>query len=137
MLRPPPLSTRTYTLFPYTSLFRSPLQRPFVHDHRRRNTKRCHVGQRIVLFTEGRLSISQAGHPTVHAVEDHGNKNGNRRHVKAPVHGLHDRIEAGKQVGGGECVGQPVDTAPPMRFVREIWHEVYSLLDRKSTRLNY
>src|SRR3546814_4960453 len=94
------------------------------------------------MFTEGRLSISQAGHPTVHAVEDHGNKNGNRRHVKAPVHGLHDRIEAGKQVGGGECVGQQVDTAPPMRFVREIWHEVYSLFsivtlsDRKSTRLN-
>src|SRR3546814_17520278 len=79
------------------------------------------------MFTEGRLSISQAGHPTVHAVEDHGNKNGNRRHVKAPVHGLHDRIEAGKQVGGGECVGQRVDTAPPMRFVREIWHAVYSL----------
>src|SRR3546814_14515113 len=25
------------------------------------------------------------------------------------------------------CVGQQVDTAPPMRFVREIWHEVYSL----------
>src|SRR3546814_9823479 len=31
-----------------------PLQRPCVHDQRRRNTKRCHVGQRIVLFTEGR-----------------------------------------------------------------------------------
>src|SRR3546814_6180922 len=73
------------------------------------------------------MRVSRAGHTPVHADENNGNTNVNRRHDKAPVHVLHDRIEAGKQVGGGECVGQQVDTAPPMRFVREIWHEVYSL----------
>src|SRR3546814_18096197 len=51
MIRRPPRSTRTDTLFPYTTLFRSQRERPFSRDPRGRAAKRracgrpaCHEG---------------------------------------------------------------------------------------------
>src|SRR3546814_5627166 len=39
MIRRPPVSTRTDTLFPYTTLFRSAISRPTSHERRRRSRR--------------------------------------------------------------------------------------------------
>src|SRR3546814_18695626 len=45
MIRRPPRSTRTDTLFPYTALFRADLPRRCRHDRKRRGGGRLHVHQ--------------------------------------------------------------------------------------------
>src|SRR3546814_3655199 len=44
MIRRPPRSTRTDTLFPYTTLFRSPLHRPPTHLQRHQHQANRHRG---------------------------------------------------------------------------------------------
>src|SRR3546814_10873549 len=46
MIRRPPRSTRTYTLFPYTTLFRSPSRRSRPRRRSARRTRRVHNRQR-------------------------------------------------------------------------------------------
>src|SRR3546814_10013605 len=50
MIRRPPRSTRTYTLFPYTTLFRSSLSRgeEWIPDPIRRERIRDHLGGRLI-----------------------------------------------------------------------------------------
>src|SRR3546814_623151 len=54
MIRRPPRSTRTDTLFPYTTLFRSPYSRCPAHPHRRRDGGRA--GRSRAWESEGRGS---------------------------------------------------------------------------------
>src|SRR3546814_9052018 len=71
MIRRPPRSTRTDTLFPYTTLFRSSLSvQTAGHRHGRKARKRCghreHViqihGERIsLLFTKGESGTGRSG----------------------------------------------------------------------------
>src|SRR3546814_4931291 len=66
MIRPPPRSTRTDTLFPYTTLFRSPLDRQrTLHPLQPRVRQEPEHGNgtacRAVATQEGRLSFGE--HP--------------------------------------------------------------------------
>src|SRR5690606_36608105 len=87
------------------------LQCPHVHDQCRRHAEGDHVGQRIILFAECRLCVGEPSHPAVHAVEDQGQEDRDRRHLETSVHGLNDRVKPCEKVGGGESVGQQIDAA--------------------------
>ena len=87
-------------------------ERPGIDDQRRRRAERDHVGQRVVLFAEGALAVGKPGHASIKAVEEHGQEDGNGSPLEFTVHGHDDGIEAGKQVAGGEGVGQQVDGSP-------------------------
>ena len=94
-------------------------ERPRVDDQCRRGPEGDHVGQRVVLLAEHALAVGQACHPAIEAVEEHGQEDGDGRPLELAVHGHHDGIETGKQVGRGEGVGQQVD-APPVPHGR-LW----------------
>src|SRR3569832_1962804 len=87
------------------------LQGEFVDHQRRRHTERHHVGQAVVLGTEGALGKRHTGDAAIEAVEHHGDENRYRREFEAAVHRLHDREEAGEQCAGCEQVGQQIDAA--------------------------
>src|SRR3546814_11949385 len=64
MIRRPPRSTRTYTLFPYTTLFRSPGGRPRQRRSRARNVIE-HARQRIAADDLETLdSVGRGLHPS-------------------------------------------------------------------------
>ena len=87
-------------------------ERPGIDDQRRRRSERDHVGQRVILLAEGALAVGEPGHATIEAVEEHGQEDGNGGPLEFTVHGHDDGVEAGKQVAGGEGVGQQVDASP-------------------------
>src|SRR3546814_18969850 len=74
-VRAPPKSTRTYTLFPYTTLFRS-LQRP--GDHRRRRLRRPPLRPRV-------RRGHRPGRGAVPAREDRGGVGALLRLMQLPV----------------------------------------------------
>src|SRR3546814_1910741 len=57
MIRRPPISTRTDTLFPYTTLFRSYLDQVFVHGEIHADP---HPGN-LLLTNDGRLALFDLG----------------------------------------------------------------------------
>src|SRR3546814_19661496 len=70
MLRRPPISTRTDTLFPYTTLFRSPF---LAKDHRRGLTRMdsingCYIGCYNCILQDGKETVGLK--PTAHREED-------------------------------------------------------------------
>src|SRR3546814_2681371 len=106
MIRRPPRSTRTDTLFPYTTLFRSrskPLQFPQHHGARTKHAVIAHHDGFQHLIDEERVPVTK-----VFKVERAG------RHA-----GL-ERLPLDRH-NPGPC---------------HLGSTVYSLLDRKSTRLN-
>src|SRR3546814_8130228 len=61
MIRRPPRSTRTDTLFPYTTLFRSPLRRSFPDQ-------KPHTGECVPLMVH---PVGSCGHQDLSAVKPH------------------------------------------------------------------
>jgi hypothetical protein len=55
--------------------------------------------------------MRHACHATIHAVEQHGNENGNGRILVIAIHRLNNGVKAGKQIGRSEQIGQDVDAA--------------------------
>ena len=87
-------------------------QRPFINDQRRRRTETDHVRKRVVLCSEGRLSVGHTRHPPIQAIEHHGDENRHRRALEIALHRLNDGKESGKQRRRRKQVGQYVNTAP-------------------------
>src|SRR3546814_8795768 len=66
MRRQPPRSTRTDTLFPYTTLFRSSKRgKRFIHQHESRSAEQCPANRHPL-----RLPARQCARPTVKQMAD-------------------------------------------------------------------
>ena len=63
-----------------------PFQRPFIHDQRRRDTERHHVGQAVVFGAEFALRMRQPRHAAVQPVQHHGDENRHCRKFEAVIH---------------------------------------------------
>src|SRR3546814_9470618 len=61
MIRRPPRSTRTDTLFPYTTLFRSLRQSAIAGEHGAAATRRCRFSKRPLATTEPPDFLADAG----------------------------------------------------------------------------
>src|SRR3546814_8359729 len=140
MIRRPPRSTRTDTLFPYTTLFRSPRRRPGSSYERPDTGPRPSPGRCVLKERRSDLPVAQPD-------SDQG----------AGLIGFarHDRISAiiGGVIGAGAMVTRPADAAegrrrrgavgglvplddPGARLRPHTVVERGILADRKSTRLN-
>src|SRR3546814_14719654 len=114
MIRRPPRSTRTDTLFPYTTLFRSlggflelGLVRP---DHRQR----------------GRLDAGGGVAGVEFRTERRGNLRGRRADLAGPALEIVERLRTRALD----------DVADALAVVADTLHQRLARLDRKSTRLN-
>src|SRR3546814_4628096 len=119
MIRLPPRSTRTYTLFPYTTLFRSDQpDRP----HHLARTGRADDGD----HGRGALGLGVRG-AIGHDVADRGNRRD-----------AHDRRVADGSAGAAAAdLGHHPDAAIGLLRVAGLDHRRWiALLVRKSTRLN-
>src|SRR3546814_4434730 len=126
MIRRPPISTRTYPLFPYTTLFRSVAGGIGVDG----------------LFVQppgglGRGSVrtrADQRHVALENVDELRQLVEARPAQEAP-HPRHPAVVApGQHLGIG--VGQVVMHGPELPAIEQIVVEAVALLDRKSTRLN-
>src|SRR3546814_6940438 len=117
MIRRPPRSTRTATLFPYTTLFRSKEWRDRCNGIVRRSARRpCPLGPDAGDVAPWSWPDASCGLDRADRWRDRGNSGRERRHHRRPLpgYGFHfgeDRLMA---------------TAAEL-----------TTLDRKSTRLNY
>ena len=82
---------------------------PFVGNQGRRYAEADHIGKAVELFAERALAVGQTGNASVHAVEQHGKENCNRRRFITSVHGLGNGEEGAKQCGDGKGIGQQVN----------------------------
>src|SRR3546814_9389652 len=111
MIRRPPRSTRTDTLFPYTTLFRSHVPAAPRQAQRKRWRKGWRAGKaRASCGILPRTHAHDAHHPGVHVIE--------KMAMKRPV---------------AERVGGEVEGRDPARLDD---HRMLARRDRKSTRLN-
>src|SRR3546814_5008322 len=120
MILRPPRSTRTDTLFPYTTLFRSPAGKP--RRWRDRGlARRARLGLRVVpallAFDDGRRRRRAPGAGLV----DLDRRVVAQHRVDEPPGRLHRRV-------AGEQAGVAADRDAEQAYVRR--------LDRKSTRMN-
>src|SRR3546814_4636592 len=119
MIRRPPRSTRTDTLFPYTTLFRSP---PAAEGDLRteQHDKRAHDRDRAVARTDSQSDAVE------HRDADHG-----MAEVVAQRHASHRREvpQPAMPAGTGEQEHE-------QRGIAERDQQHDALVDRKSTRLN-
>src|SRR3546814_14847516 len=79
MIRRPPRSTRTDTLFPYTTLFRAPAMAAARHERSRCGCDRLRPGRRrrtFALGETGRQCQSGGDVGTIHAAPDAGQVSG-------------------------------------------------------------
>src|SRR3546814_19257912 len=121
MIRRPPRSTRTYTLFPYTTLFRSAH-----HGHH-------HAGQRLVAAGEADQRVV--------AVAAHGELDGVGDEVAADQRRLHALVAHGDAVGHGDGAelsrgagGRLPAALPPLRLARAGAVEGRRLVPRSERR---
>src|SRR3546814_1711337 len=117
MIRRPPRSTRTDTLFPYTTLFRSPWFRPWRYrssrsSPRRRRRPVCGSGRQDCAPAEGSPPVVSAG-----GVRGLGRPVGRGRlrlggaveqlaRIEGIAHGLTDEDEEAQHHGNGEEAGE-------------------------------
>src|SRR3546814_19429511 len=100
MIRRPPRSTRTDTLFTYTTLFRSPRRNDFRDGARDRRPRRPHLQghslwradrRRGALFAASALQVARAS------------ARGDRHWAETPADGLARADRGRRQVGGEPC----------------------------------
>ena len=84
-------------------------ERVFVNDEGRSNPEGDGVGETVHLHAEFALRVREAGDATVHAVEHHGEEDGDGGRSEISVHRLDDPVEGGEERRGGEGVGENVD----------------------------
>jgi hypothetical protein len=101
---------------PGQAVLRDALDAPLVADDRRGEAERHHVGEAVELLAEGGLRAHQPRHPTVQAIEDHRDENGERRPAEVAVDRGDDRVEAAEQAAGRQQVRQQVNAAAPADF---------------------
>src|SRR3546814_9093354 len=116
MIRRPPRSTRTDTLFPYTTLFRSPARRC-----RRGGGERCHRR----LPAAGRAPARGGGRGV--AVARLRPYRLRHRHLQRPPP---------EDLAGGPAVASFRSGDPQMKILPVLAAVVAAAIDRKSTRLN-
>ena len=85
-------------------------ERVFVDDEGGGDTEGNRVGETVHLDAEFALRVREAGDATVHAVEHHGEEDGDGGRSEVPVHRLDDPVEGGEERRGGEGVGENVNT---------------------------
>ena len=99
---------------------------PFVGNQGRRDAEADHIGKAVELFAERALAVGQPRHASVHAVEQHGKENCNRRCFITSVHGLGDGEKRAKQCGDGKGIGQQVNAVFADRVTR--WNRIFCIL---------
>ena len=99
---------------------------PFVGNQGRRDAETDHIGEAVELFTECALAVGQTCNASVHAVEQHGKENCNRRRFITSVHGLCNGEEGAKQCGDGKGIGQQVNAV----FADGVawWNRIFCIL---------
>src|SRR3546814_6051715 len=117
MIRRPPRSTRTATLFPYTTLFRS-------YDGAGRAVERDSAANGVAAIDRRRRNL-----------EGRARRRIERRAAEAEA----PRLGAGRAGGGQRRQGdRPArGIAGPVAAIAGIDHGIGEQADRKSTRLNY
>src|SRR5699024_10943027 len=89
------------------------LENPVKCHQGRRHTEREHIGETVILVTEGTLGVGHSCYPPIQSVENHGDKDRHSGGSKVTIDAGHHREEASKQGGGGKQVRQQVDALAP------------------------
>src|SRR3546814_1802834 len=131
MIRPPPISTRTATPFPYTTLFRSLFRRHHLNLHQRREQHRACLRDALAEGRAGRdLEGQHAGVDVVAGAVDQRRLEVDQRETRQHA-GIEGRLEALLDAGDELARHRSAEHTSELQSIMRLSYAVFCLKKKK------